>query len=107
MIEWLRVYNEVDVIPIIEAIDKTHQLCYPNEIDMLKDVVSILGNSMTCMLNKALKTKKHGYPDLYAPDQSCIHKCQACEVNPSRICPDCKGVRDEWIQCAKTSHTNC
>ena len=36
MMDWLRVYNEADVIPFIEAVDKTCSQYYPNEIDMLK-----------------------------------------------------------------------
>ena len=58
MMDWSRVYNEADVIPFIEAVDKTHKQYYPDEIDMLKDVVSIPGISITYALNKALKMKK-------------------------------------------------
>ena len=58
MMDWSRVYNEADVIPFIEAVDKTHKQYYPDEMDMLKDVVSIPGISITYALNKALKMKK-------------------------------------------------
>ena len=75
MMYWLRVYNEADVIPFIEAADKTRKQYYPDEIDMLKDTVSIPGISMTYVLNKALKMKKPEDPDLYAPGQPCEHKC--------------------------------
>ena len=64
MMDWLKVYNEADVIPFIKAIDKTRLQYYPNEIDMLKDVVSIPGISMTYVLNKSLKMKKQ--------DKDCI-----------------------------------
>ena len=70
-LDWLRVYNEADVIPFIKAVDKTRKQYYPNEIETLKDTVSIPGISMTYMLNKALKMKKPGDPDLYAPGQPC------------------------------------
>ena len=58
IMDWLRVYNQADIIPFIEAVNKTIKKYYPNEIDMLKDAVSIPRISMTCMLNKAHKMKK-------------------------------------------------
>ena len=51
MMDWLKLYNEADVVPFIEAIDKTCKQYYPDEIDMLKDTVSIPGISMTYALN--------------------------------------------------------
>ena len=85
MMDWLEVYNEAEVIPFMKVIDKTQKQYYPNEIDMLKDAVSILGISMTYVLNEVLKMKKHGNPDLYAPGQLCLHKCNECEVDPIRL----------------------
>ena len=75
MMDWLRVYYEADVIPFIEAVDKTHKQYYTDEINMLKDTVSIPGISMAYMLNKALKMKKPGDPDFYAPRKPCRDNC--------------------------------
>ena len=50
----LREYNLADVEPFIEALDKTREQYYPDEIDLLKDAVSIPGISMTYVPNKAL-----------------------------------------------------
>ena len=97
MIDWLRVYNEADVIPFIAAVDKTCKQYYPDEIDMLKDAVSIPGISMTYVLNKALKVKKPGDPNLHAPEQPCEHKCNEECIG----CKDCKRVRSDCMQCAK------
>ena len=88
MLDWLRVYNEDDIIPFNKAVYKTRQQYYLNEIDMLKDMVSIQGISMTYVLNKAFKMKKPGNLDLYAPGQpsdcKCNHEC-------ARVgCKDCK-----------------
>ena len=82
MMDWLRVYNEADIISFIEAVDKARNSYYPDEINMLKGAVSIPGISMTYVLNKVLKIKKLG--DLAQP---CTHKCnEAC----SGIgCKDC------------------
>ena len=55
MMDWLREYNLADVIPFIEAVDNERKHYYPDEIDMLKDAVSIPGISMNYVLDKALK----------------------------------------------------
>ena len=66
---------------------------------MLKDAVSIPGISMTYVLNKALKMKKPGGPDLYAPGQPCDHKCKEGYIGIG--CKDCKRVRNDCTQCVK------
>ena len=60
--DWLRVYNVADVAPFIEAFKKMAEQYYPYKIVVCKDVVTILGISMTYMLNKSLeKTKSLSY----------------------------------------------
>ena len=100
MMDWLRVYNVADVIPFIEAVNKTHKRYYPDEINMLKDAVSIPGISMTYVLNKALKMKKPRDSDFYAPGQLCKHKCNE-EGCIGKDCKDCKRVRVNCTQCTK------
>ena len=58
MKDWLKEYNLADVKPFIEALEKTREQYYPDEIDLLKDAVSIPGISMMYVLNEALKRKK-------------------------------------------------
>ena len=55
---------------------------------MLKVTVSIPEISITYVLNKALKIKKPGDPELYVPGQPCKHKCneECLEIG----CKDCK-----------------
>ena len=67
MKDWLKEYNLADVKPFIEALEKTREQYYPDEIDLLKDAVSIPGISMMYVLNEALKRKKYSEPDLFAP----------------------------------------
>ena len=71
---------------------------------MLKDAVSILGISVTYMLNKALKMKKFGDSNLYAQGQPCDHKCnEGClEIG----CKDCE-QRLIVLNMRKTNPTNC
>ena len=95
MMDWLREYNLADVIPFIEALENTQNQYYPDEIDMLKDAVSISGISMTYVLNKALDMGG----DLYAPGQPCSHKCQNDCVKLS--CKACKQIKIDCTSCAK------
>ena len=91
----------MDVIPFIEAIDKTCQHYYPNEIDMLKNAVSIPGLSMMYVLSKSLKMKRPGKWELFAPGQPCFHKCKKCEIDLKPSCEKCKKIWNNCTQCAK------
>ena len=68
MEDWLKEYNLADVKPFIDALEKTREQYYPDEIDLLKDAVSIPGISMTYVLNKALKMKKNGNQIFLLPE---------------------------------------
>ena len=99
MKDWLKEYNLADVKPFIEALEKTREQYYPDEIDLLKDAVSIPGISMTYVLNKALKMKKKSDPDLFAPGEPC--KCK-CKVDCKKVgCEKCKEIRDNCKICTK------
>ena len=71
MKDWLKEYNLADVKPFIEALEKTREQYYPDEIDLLKDAVSIASISMMYVLNEALKRKKYSEPALFAPGDPC------------------------------------
>ena len=99
MEDWLKEYNLADVTPFVEALEKTREQYYPDEIDLLKDAVSIPGISMTYVLNEAEKRKKYSEPDLFAPGEPCKCKCSDdCEKFP---CEDCKEVRKDCKICTK------
>ena len=90
--DWLREYNLADVVPFIEVLDKTRKQYYPDEIDLLKDAVSIPGISMTYILSQALDLRKKDESELYAPGDSCTCKCASdCS---KKVCPDCKKICD-------------
>ena len=114
MIDWLNVYNEADVIPLIEAVDKTCKQYYPDEIDILKDSVSIPGISMMYVLNKSLKMKQPSEPELFGPGQPYFHTCTDCEeahgvalpvkagaTHPKPGCEKCKKVQNNCTQYTK------
>ena len=96
MLDWLKEYNLNDVIPFLEALEKTRCLYYPDEIDILKDAVSIPGVSMRAVLNKYQKMKKKGDPELYAPGQYCIHSC--CN---NKFCKKCYKIKKYCKICDK------
>ena len=86
MKDWLKEYNLADVKPFIEALEKTREQYYPDEIDLLKDAVSIPGISMMYVLNEALKRKKYSEPDLFAPGEPCKCKCSDdCKKKDAKI----------------------
>ena len=99
MMDWLKDYNETDVILFV---DKTRKQYYPDEINMLKDAVSIPGILMMYVLNKSLKMKQPGELELFAPDEPCFHKCEKCKVDPKSSCEKCKKVWNDCMQCAKS-----
>ena len=99
MKDWLKEYNLADVEPFIEALEKTREQYYTDEIDLLKDAVSIPGISMTYVLNKALKMKKKSDLDLFAPGDPCKCKCKVdCQ---KKGCEKCKEIRDNCKICTK------
>ena len=99
MEDWLKEYNLADVKPFFDALKKTREQYYPDEIDLLKDAVSIPGISMMYVLNEASKRKKYSEPDLFAPGEPCKCKCSDdCEKFP---CEDCKEVRKDCKICTK------
>ena len=99
MEDWLQEYNLADVTPFINALEKTKEQYYPDEIDLLKDAVSIPGISMTYVLNEALKRKKYSEPDLFAPGEPC--KCKCSDDCGKKGCEDCKQTRKDCETCTK------
>ena len=100
MKDWLKEYNLADVEPFIKALEKTREQYYPDEIDLLKDAVSIPGISMTYVLNKALKMKKKSDPDLFAPGEPCKCECSSDDCQ-KKGCEKCKEIRDNCEICTK------
>ena len=99
MKDWLKEYNLADVEPFIEALEKTREQYYQDEIDLLKDAVSIPGISMTYVLNEAEKRRKYSEPALFAPGEPC--KCKCSDDCGEKGCEDCKEVRKACETCTK------
>ena len=101
MKDWLKEYNLADVTPFIEALEKTREQYNPDEIDLLKDAVSIPGISMMYVLNEALKRKKYSEPDLFAPGEPCKCECSSDDCRKTEGCEKCKEIRDNCKICTK------
>ena len=99
MKDWLKEYNLADVKPFIEALEKTREQYYPDEIDLLKDAVSIPGISMMYVLNEALKRKKYSEPDLFAPGEPC--KCKCSDDCKEEGCEKCREISKDCKICTK------
>ena len=99
MINWLREYNVADVEPFIEAVDKTRRQYFDDELDILKDAVSIPGISQRYVLNKGLKERPEC--ELYAPGDPCKRKCE--DRCTRKACKACKKVKKECKNLLKES----
>ena len=99
MLDWLKEYNLADVEPFIEAVDKTREQYFNDNLDILKDAVSIPSIAYQYGLNKALK-KRPGC-DLYAPGEPCTHKCEDKKCTMKKSCKECKKVKNKCVICTK------
>ena len=101
MREVLKEYNIVDVVPFVEAVEKTRRMYQLDKIDMLKDAVSIPGISMAYVLNKAVKLDKK--LELYTPGGLCEkcrdreEDCRACDCMGA--CADCAADKTTTGKC--------
>ena len=101
MKDWLKEYNLADVKPFIEALEKTREQYYPDEIDLLKDAVSIPGISMMYVLNEALRRKKYSEPDLFASGEPCKCECSSDDCGKTEGCEKCQEICDNCQICTK------
>ena len=61
--DWLRYYNNLDIAPGLEALEKMRVLYTEKGIDILKDVVSVPGVSLHYLLRGTIERGA----DLYSP----------------------------------------
>ena len=81
--EWLAYYNNLDVAPGLEALEKMRGFYAEKEIDILKDAVSIPGVSFQYLLRGAVErgaccslgAKKRS---LRAVERSCCWRSKSC-----------------------------
>ena len=65
--DWLEYYNNLDVAPFLEALQKMRQSYTDLGVDIFKDAVSLPGVSMKYILRGTLKGRNA--PELYAPSK--------------------------------------
>ena len=84
VMDWLQVYNKADVIPFIEAVDKTRNQYYNDEIDMLKDTISIPGNFHDLHAKQSSQDEEDHYVSASARRQPYRgqHKCLSQPIHP-------------------------
>ena len=68
--DWLEYYNNLDVAPFLEALQKMKEVYTSRGIDIFKDAVSLPGVSEKYILRKTLQPR-WGYkpPELYSPNK--------------------------------------
>ena len=85
--DWLEYYNNLDVAPFLEALQKMKEFYTNLGVDIFKDAVSLPGVSEKYILRKTLQGRK-GYkpPELYAPNKEAYDRLKAAVVGgPSLV----------------------
>ena len=85
--DWLEYYNNLDVAPFLQALQKMKEFYTTLGVDIFKDAVSLPGVSKQYILRKTLKGCK-GYkpPELYAPNKEAYDMLKAAVVGgPSLV----------------------
>ena len=85
--DWLKYYNNLDVAPFLEALQKMKEFYTSLGVDIFKDAVSLPGESQQYILRKTLQPRR-GYkpPDLYAPNKEAYAMLKAAVVGgPSLV----------------------
>ena len=85
--DWLKYYNNLDVAPFLEALQKMKEFYTGLGVDIFKDVVSLPGVSQQYILRKTLQPRR-GYkpPELYAPNKEAYAMLKAAVVGgPSLV----------------------
>ena len=85
--DWLEYYNNLDVAPFLEALQKMKEFYTSLGIDILKDAVSLPGVSEKYILRKTLQPR-WGYkpPEFYAPNKEAYAMLKAAVVGgPSLV----------------------
>ena len=85
--DWLEYYNNLDVAPFLEALQKMKEFYTNLGIDLFKDAVSLPGVSEKYILRKTLQPRR-GYkpPKLFAPNKEAYAMLKAAVVGgPSLV----------------------
>ena len=95
--DWLEYYNNLDVAPFLEALQKMKEFYTGLGVDIFKDAVSLPGVSQQYILRKTLQPRQ-GYkpPELYAPNKEVYAMLKAVVVGGAESClhPQARGGRD-------------
>ena len=99
--DWLEYYNNLDVAPFLEALQKMKEFYTSLGVDIFKDAVSLPGVSQQYILRKTLQPRR-GYkpPELYAPNAEAYAMLKAAVVGGPSLVFTRKHVADETrIRC--------
>ena len=94
--DWLEYYNNLDVAPFLEALQKMKEFYTALGIDILKDAVSLPGVSEKHILRKTLQPR-WGYkpPELYSPNKEAYAMLKAAVVGGPSLVFTRRHVADE------------
>ena len=94
--DWLEYYNNLDVAPFLEALQKMKAFYFSPGVDIFKDAVSLPGVSKQYLLRKTLQPS-WGYkpPELYVPSKEAYDMLKAAVVGGPSLVFTRKHVADE------------
>ena len=82
--DWLEYYNNLDVTPFLETLEKMKAFYTNIDVDIFKDAVSLPGVSMQYVLRRTLRGRNA--PELYAPRKEAYEMLKAAVVGgPSLV----------------------
>ena len=82
--DWLEYYNNLDVTPFLETLEKMKAFYTNIGVDIFKDAVSLPGVSMQYVLRRTLRGRNA--PELYAPGKEAYEMLKAAAVGgPSLV----------------------
>ena len=81
--DWLERYNNLDVEPFLEALNKMKSFYSDRGIDILKDAVSLPGVSLQYLMRGTLSAKNP--PELYSPSKEAYEMLKASVVGGPSI----------------------
>ena len=99
--DWLEYYNNLDVAPFLEALQKMKEFYTDLGVDIFKDAVSLPGVSEKYILRKTLQPRR-GYkpPELYAPNAEAYAMLKAAVVGGPSLVFTRKHVAGETRICS-------
>ena len=96
--DWLEYYNNLDVTPFLETLEKMKAFSTKLGIDIFKNAVSLPGVSMQNILRRTLRGRNP--PELYAPSSEAYEMLKGAVVGGPSLVFTCKHIASQTRICS-------